>query len=135
MFVKCPECGIRAPAGWLLFGFPGRKYTCRGCRSRIDGTVYRFVATSVAVGVLGYTLFAVIKSGMNPLALVVTAIIAFALNFMDLPWQVKIVARAGPPARVPLEGRNAPAGGTATPHENQEAGPQGADDGAGQERP
>jgi hypothetical protein len=103
MFVKCPDCGTRAPAGWLLFGFPGRKYTCAGCRSRIDGTVTRFVVTSVAVGVLGYTLFAVIRSSMNPASLLVMAVIAFALTFMDLPWQVKIVERTEPPRDAPVE--------------------------------
>jgi hypothetical protein len=135
MLVKCPVCGTRTPVGWLLFGFPGRKYTCTGCRSRIDGTVYRFVATSVAVGVAGYALFAVIGSNLNPLFLVLALVVTLALTFLDFPWQVKTVEKAEPPAQLPSEENDDFTEGTAAPRETERPISGGCDADAGQRSP
>jgi hypothetical protein len=121
MWMKCPVCGTRTPIGWILLGLPGRKYTCTGCRSRIDGTVYRFVATSVSVGVLGYTLFKALKGNMNPLFLVLALALALALTFVNFPWQLKTVERSDSPTHPLLAEDGTAAGETSSTTQNQEA--------------
>ena len=91
MLIACLKCGTPVSVRWLFLGLPWGSYECPKCGARFAGTVLRFVLTSLAVGVVGYVLIAVVKGRMAPAALALPVCVALALLLLRFPGQIKSV--------------------------------------------
>ena len=91
MLITCQACGRRFSLKWLFLALPWSKYKCPGCGAVYAGTILRLVLTSVAVGVVGYVLIAVIKGRMASATLVAPVALALAVLLLRLPGQIRKV--------------------------------------------
>ena len=92
VFLVCPACGERIAKRWLFLALPWSTYTCARCDSVLAGTPLRLVLTSLAAGVVGYALIAVIKGRTGPVVLILPVVAALAIFVLRLPGQLKKVS-------------------------------------------
>ena len=92
MLLACLTCGARIRSRWLFLALPWTRYRCLRCGSVFEGTLLRLALTSVAAGAVGYVLIAVVKARANPLVLIPSVAVGFALFTLRLPGQIKKVS-------------------------------------------
>ncbi len=91
MLIKCLTCGARISPKWLLLAMPWSTYACSECGTVFGGTPFRTVLSSLAVGVVGYIVIAVIKGRMAPTTLILPVAVALAVLLLRLPGQIRKV--------------------------------------------
>lgn len=95
MFLVCPTCGAGIARRWLFLALPWSRYECLRCGTVLGGTPLRLVLTSLAAGIVGYLLIAVIKGRVSPPVLIIPVLAALGLFTLRLPGQIREVKRRG----------------------------------------
>jgi hypothetical protein len=93
MLIRCPICRHPISKKWLVLAMPWSNYTRPQCGSVSAGTLFRLLIVSVSTGVLGYVLIGPLKGKIDPVFLPLPLVLALAVQFLDLPLQIKTVKK------------------------------------------